>query len=59
MQIVGRILLIIGVFLFVIGGTGILFGFILKSSSLVAPMVALALIFVGAGTGIMKKSRIE
>jgi hypothetical protein len=57
MPIFGRTILILGVLLFVVGGGSLIFGFMTKESSVIAPMAALALIFSGAGAGIMKKNR--
>lgn len=51
----GEIMLISGVLMFIVGGIGVMFSIISKSSSIVSLLAVLALILIGAGTSIKKK----
>jgi len=59
LKMVGRMAVIAGALLLIILGSGLLTGFISQGNSSIVPAAAMAMIIVGTGAGLIKKSRRE
>lgn len=57
MYTLGRIVLSVGVLIFLVAGGGMLVGFVPSEGAIAAPIAALALILIGAGAGMVRKYR--